>query len=437
MKVVVIGAGVIGVTTAWYLRQAGCEVTVLERHASAAEETSFANAGQVSPGYAAPWAAPGIPLKALKWLMSSHAPLRIHPDGSGFQLRWLAAMLANCIPGAYARNKGRMVALAEYSRDQLRELRQTLGLHYQERSLGTLQLLRTEAQMAAARRDAAILADLGVPHEVLDMDELETVEPALEPVAHKLVGGLRLPNDETGDCHLFTKRLEQLAQAAGVEFRYLVEVTRLGKQNGRISYVELDDGEALHPDAVVLACGSFSRQLALPLGLSLPVYPVKGYSLTIPLTDADAAPRSTVLDETYKVALTRFDDRLRVGGMAELMGYDHSLDPRRIDTLKMVARDLFPQAGDVDSGKPWSGLRPMTPDGTPLVCGTDIDNLYLNTGHGTLGWTMACGSARVLADLIQGRVPDIDAAGLALSRYQRRAQNADQLAPHDGEPAAA
>ncbi|WP_353326515.1 D-amino acid dehydrogenase [Chitiniphilus shinanonensis] len=427
MKVVVIGAGVIGVTTAWYLRQAGCEVTVLERHATAAEETSFANAGQVSPGYAAPWAAPGVPLKALKWLATPHAPLHIQPDGSGFQLRWIAAMLANCVPEAYARNKGRMVALAEYSRDQLRTLRTSVDLHYQERSLGTLQLLRTEAQMAAARRDAAILADLGVPHEVLDMDELETVEPALEPVAHKLVGGLRLPNDETGDCHLFTRRLEQLAREAGVEFRYLVEVTRLGKRNGRIDFVELDDGEALHPDAVVLACGSFSRHLALPLGLSLPVYPVKGYSLTIPLTNPDAAPRSTVLDETYKVALTRFDDRLRVGGMAELMGYDHSLDPRRVETLKMVASDLFPLAGDVEAGKPWSGLRPMTPDGTPLVCGTGIGNLYLNTGHGTLGWTMACGSAKVLTDLILGRAPEVDASGLALTRYGRRAQNADHV----------
>ncbi|HSC81283.1 MAG TPA: D-amino acid dehydrogenase [Chitinolyticbacter sp.] len=425
MKVTVIGAGVVGVTAAWYLRQAGCEVTVLERHAAPAEETSYANAGQVSPGYAAPWAAPGVPLKAMRWLLQRHAPLRIRPDGSLFQLSWMARLLANCTPAAYERNKSRMVALAEYSRDELRRLRASLGINYEARSLGTLQLLRSAAQMEGARRDAAILASLGVPHRLLDVDELAEVEPALERVSGKLAGGLQMPNDETGDCRLFIQQLETAARAVGVDFRYLVEVERLIVERGRVTGIELDDGEALATDALVIAAGCASRALAAPLGLDLPVYPVKGYSLTMPLThhagDPDAAPRSTVLDETYKIALTRFDNRLRVGGMAELVGYDRRLDPARIATLRMVTRDLFPDAGDPEQAEAWAGLRPMTPDGTPLVCGTALRNVFLNTGHGTLGWTMACGSGRVVADLITGRVPEIDVAGLSLTRYQRPA----------------
>ncbi|WP_148714056.1 D-amino acid dehydrogenase [Chitinolyticbacter meiyuanensis] len=423
MKVTVIGAGVVGVTAAWYLRQSGCEVTVLERHAAPAEETSYANAGQVSPGYAAPWAAPGVPLKAMKWLLQRHAPLRIRPDGSLFQLAWMARMLANCTPAAYERNKSRMVALAEYSRDELRRLRDGLGIGYEARSLGTLQLLRSAAQMEGARRDAAILANLGVPHRLLDVDELAEVEPALERVSGKLAGGLQMPNDETGDCRLFTQQLETAARAAGVDFRYLVDVERLIVERGRVTGIELDDGEALATDALVIAAGCASRVLAAPLGLDLPVYPVKGYSLTMPLAhhaaDPDAAPRSTVLDETYKIALTRFDDRLRVGGMAELVGHDRRLDPARVATLQMVTRDLFPDAGDPEQAEAWTGLRPMTPDGTPLVCGTTLRNVFLNTGHGTLGWTMACGSGRVVADLVTGRVPEIDVAGLSLARYQR------------------
>ncbi|XZG70759.1 D-amino acid dehydrogenase [Chitinibacteraceae bacterium HSL-7] len=417
MKVIVIGAGVVGVTTAWYLRQSGAEVTVLERHAHAAEETSFANAGQVSPGYAAPWAAPGIPLKALRWLMEKHAPLRIRPDGSMFQLSWMAQMLSNCTPAAYQRNKSRMVALAEYSRDTLRTLRAQTGIEYEQRSSGTLQVLRSKKQMDAARRDAAILADLGVPHALLEADELERVEPALERVSHKLEGGLHLPNDETGDCRMFTTDLAERAVAAGVTFKYLVGVERVLTQRGRVSGVELDNGEMLDCDALVIAAGCFSRALAKPLELDLPVYPVKGYSLTAKITNGAAAPLSTVLDETYKIALTRFDRRLRVGGMAELVGFDRGVDEARIATLKMVADDLFPEAASLDTATMWSGLRPMTPDGTPLVCATPVGNVFLNTGHGTLGWTMACGSAQLLTDLIVGRVPELAPADYSLSRY--------------------
>ncbi|SMC26698.1 D-amino-acid dehydrogenase [Andreprevotia lacus DSM 23236] len=422
MHVVIIGAGVVGVTTAHYLRSAGHQVTVLEKLPGAAEETSFGNAGQVSPGYAAPWAAPGVPWKAVKWLVSEHAPLRIRPDGSWFQLAWMARMLMNCSEAAFERNKRRMVPLAEYSRDKLRELRRDLGLHYEERALGTLQLLRTEKQMFAAERDAAILDQLGVPHELLDTDELAAKEPALERVAHKLVGGLHLPNDETGDCKLFTERLAARLVQQGVTFRYGVTVEQIVTRNHQLRAVVLNDGEPVYADAVVIAGGCASRAIAAPLGLDLPVYPVKGYSLTIPLRDPASAPVSTVLDETYKIALTRFDNRLRVGGMAELVGYNRQLDPKRIETLKMVTHDLFPDAADTAQASAWTGLRPMTPDGTPLVCATDIRGVFLNTGHGTLGWTMACGSAKVVADLVSGLKPEIETSGLSLDRYHSQPQ---------------
>jgi D-amino-acid dehydrogenase len=416
MKVIVLGSGVIGTAAAYYLACAGAEVTVLDRQNGPARETSYANAGQISPGYAAPWAAPGIPLKALKWLFQRHAPLALHADGSLLQLRWLLSMLANCNARAYARNKERMMRLAEYSRHCLRALRAETGIHYEERSRGTLQVFRTQAQFDAAGRDIAVLSELGVPYEVLDRHALSTVEPALGRVEDKLVGGLRLPEDETGDCQLFTTRLAAMAQARGVEFRFGQTVDELIADGGSISGVRIGQ-HVLHADRYVIALGSYSPALLTPLGLRLPVYPVKGYSLTLPLLDPGAAPQSTVLDETYKIAITRFDQRIRVGGMAELAGFDLRLDPRRRATLELVVRDLFDGAGDLARGELWTGLRPMTPDGTPIVGASPYPNLYLNTGHGTLGWTMACGSGKLLADLVTGRTPAISIGGLGLDRY--------------------
>ncbi|WP_410499490.1 D-amino acid dehydrogenase [Chitinibacter sp. S2-10] len=417
MRIIIIGAGVVGVTSAYYLQRAGCQVTVLEHHPAPAQETSFANAGQISPGYAAPWAAPGVPLKAMKWLMQTHGPLRVRPKGDAFQWEWMAKMLANCTEAAYQRNKNRMVPLAEYSRDQLKLLRAETSIQYEGRSLGTLQIFRKAGQLENGRRDADLLSKMGVANELLDTDGIVKVEPALSHIADQLVGALRLPNDETGDCQLFTQQLAKLAEQTGVVFRYGVDVLGLPHKNGEVTAVHIS-GETLHADAVVVAAGCASRQLGQLLGLELPVYPVKGYSITVPLDHPDAAPRSTVMDETYKIALTRFDNRLRVGGMAEVAGYDKVIDPKRVATLKMVARDLFPRAGDLNQATPWTGLRPMTPDGTPIIGATPIRNLWLNTGHGTLGWTMACGSAKVLADLICGSTPEISTAALNMSRYQ-------------------
>ena len=420
MKIAVLGSGVVGITTAYYLARAGAEVVVIDRQPAAALETSFANAGQVSPGYSTPWAAPGIPLKAIKWLFQQHAPLAIRPDGSLFQLQWMAAMLRNCTSERYAINKERMMRVAEYSRDCLRALRAETGIRYEERSGGTVQLFRTQQQLDHAARDTEVLQACGVPFELLDRAGLNRVEPGLAHASVPLTGGLRLPQDETGDCQLFTTRLAEMARQLGVQFRYDTPVKRLRLDGDRISGVELDtpEQEILTADRYVLAFGSYSRALLEPLQLKLPVYPLKGYSLTIPLRDATRAPQSTVLDETYKIALTRFDQRIRVGGMAEIGGFDLRLDPRRRATLEMVTSQLFP-GGDLPEASFWSGLRPMTPDGTPVVGATRYDNLFLNTGHGTLGWTMACGSGQLVADLITGRQPAIRTEGLALDRYQR------------------
>ncbi|MDA3878061.1 MAG: D-amino acid dehydrogenase [Halothiobacillus sp.] len=416
MRVVVLGSGVVGITSAYYLARAGFEVTVVDRQPSAAMETSFANAGQVSPGYSAPWAAPGIPLKAAKWLFQRHAPLSIRPDGSVWQLQWMSKMLRNCTTERYAINKSRMVRLAEHSRNCLRELRNEIGITYEQRAQGTLQLFRTQKQLDAAGKDIVVLEECGVPYELLDRAGCVRVEPALGLVSDKVVGGLRLPGDETGDCQMFTTSLEQEARKLGVEFRYNVSVDRFITTNNRIVGVACG-GERIEGDQFVVALGSYSRQLLKALDIDIPVYPVKGYSLTVPITNSAAAPVSTIMDETYKVAITRFDGRIRLGGMAELTGFDLSLNPRRRETLEMVAGDLFPQGGNVQEGTLWTGLRPMTPDGTPIIGATGYDNLWLNTGHGTLGWTMSCGSAQVLADLLVGRPTEIAVDDLGLSRY--------------------
>lgn len=415
MHVLVIGGGVIGVTTAYYLARAGHDVTLLEREAGPALQTSFANAGQVSPGYASPWAAPGIPLKALKWMFMRHAPLALKPDGSLAQIQWLWQLWRNCDARHYQRNKERMVRLAEYSRDCLDALRRDTGIQYEGRQLGTLQVFRTLQQLDAAERDIAVLHEAGVPFQLLSRAELPSIEPALQ--ASKLTGGLRLPHDETGDCYLFTTRLAAMAASMGVRFEYGSTVRAIELDRGRFASVHTSQ-RRISADVCVLAAGVYSADLLKGIA-RIPVYPVKGYSLTLPILDASLAPQSTILDETYKIALTRFDQRIRVGGMAEVVGYDTRLRARRRATLEMVVQDLFPGAGDTSQASFWAGLRPMTPDGTPLVGATHIPNLFLNTGHGTLGWTMACGSAQLLTHLVSGQKTDIRHDDLSITRYHR------------------
>ena len=420
MRVLVLGSGVIGTTSAWYLRQAGFDVTVVDRQPGPALETSFANAGQLSFGYTSPWAAPGVPLKAVKWLFEEHAPLAIRPGLDLNQYRWLAQMLRNCTQERYAINKARMVRMSEYSRDCLNELRAETGIEFEGRDLGTTQLFRTQQQLDASAQDIEVLAQYGVPYEVLDRAGIIAAEPALAAVADTLVGALRLPRDQTGDCQLFTRRLAQMAAASGVEFRFDQDIAGLETSGNRITGVRID-GQLETADHYVVALGSYSPSLVAPLGMHLPVYPLKGYSLTLPITDPAMAPTSTILDESYKVAVTRFDDRIRVGGMAEVGGFDLSLSPRRRATLEKVVRDLYPHGGDLSRAEFWTGLRPATPDGTPVIGATPYRNLFLNTGHGTLGWTMACGSGRYLADLMSARQPQISTEGLDIFRYGGRA----------------
>ena len=419
MRVIVLGSGVIGVASAYYLAQQGAQVTVLDRQAGPAEETSFGNAGQVSPGYSTPWAAPGIPFKAVKWMFQHHAPLAINIDGSMWQLQWMAQMLKNCNPESYTKNKERMMRVAEYSRDCLKELRETTGISYENRAKGTLQVFRNQAQLEAVYRDIEVLKECGVSYELLDQNDLAKVEPALAYAKDKLVGGLHLPNDETGDCYLFTNALAEKAKALGVEFQFNQNVEALLVEGDEIKGVRVN-GQVLTADRYVLAFGSYSRDFLKPLHLNLPVYPVKGYSLTIPIVQPEFAPQSTVLDETYKIAITRFDQRIRVGGMAELSGFNLGLNQDRRATLEMVTQDLFP-GGDMAQASFWTGLRPMTPDSTPIIGATRFSNLFLNTGHGTLGWTMACGSGKLISDLVLNHQPEISTEGLSILRYSHAA----------------
>jgi D-amino-acid dehydrogenase len=413
----VLGSGVIGVSCAYQLALAGHEVTVLDRQPGAGLETSYANAGEVSPGYSAPWAGPGVPMKAIKWLLMTHRPLVVRPHLDLGMIRWGLAMLRNCTAARYELNKGRMVRLAEYSRDCLRELRETTGIRYDERMQGTLQLFRTQKQLDGTGADIAILKRYGVPFEVLDRGGCIRQEPALANVEDKFVGGLLLPGDETGDCFQFTQRLAALAERRGVTFHHGTTIKGLLRESGRIDGVVTDAG-TLRADAYLVALGSWSPLLLAGAGIHIPVYPVKGYSITVPIGDARGAPESTVMDETHKVAVTRLGDRIRAGGTAELAGYTLKLHDARRRTLEHVVTDLFPQGGDVAQAEFWCGLRPMTPDGTPVVGGTRLPNLFLATGHGTLGWTMAAGTGAVMADLVSGRDPEIDLDGLTVERYR-------------------
>lgn len=419
MKVLILGSGVIGVTSAYYLARAGHEVTVVDRQPEPALETSFANAGEVSPGYSSPWAGPGVPVKAVKWLLMKHGPLVIRPKLDPVMWVWLLKMLRNCTSARYAVNKSRMIPIAEYSRDCLRDLRRDIGIQYDERAKGTLQLFRYQQQLDGTAEDIAVLKQYGVPFEVLSREGCIAVEPALGDVKEKFAGGLRLPQDETGDCHMFTQALAKHAEALGVRFMFNTGIDRIVTDGARVSGVATSAG-LLQADAYVLALGSWSSRLVAPLGISLPVYPVKGYSITVPITDASGAPESTVMDESYKVAITRLGNRIRVGGTAEISGFSTRLYDARRATLDHSLTDLFPRGGDLSKATFWSGLRPMTPDGPPVIGPTPYANLHLNTGHGTLGWTMSCGSARVLADMLSGRKPEVDVGALDVDRYAHR-----------------
>jgi D-amino-acid dehydrogenase len=381
-------------------------------------ETSFANAGELSYGMTSPWAAPGIPMKAVKWLFMRHRPLFIWPVIDPGMWAWGLKMLANCNAASYRVNKGRMVRISNYSRDALSDLLAEEPIDFDMREMGTLQLFRTEKQLKGSKADQEVLSEYGSPFEVLDRDGCIAAEPGLAHVADKFVGGLRLTADRTGDCRMFTLALADRAAARGVSFRYGVTIEGFAREGGRITGVETDAGRET-ADAYVCCLGPYAPILLKTVGIRLPIYPIKGYSITLPVTDGDAAPQSTIMDETHKVAITRLGDRIRVAGQAEIIGYNKRLGSHATDTVRHVVSDLFPKGGDVGKAEGWTGLRPMTPDGTPVIGPTRYDNLWLNTGHGTLGWTMACGSGRAVADAMLGRPPEIDFDGLTAARYRQ------------------
>ena len=417
MKVVVMGAGVIGVTTAYYLAKQGAEVVVLDRQAGPGQETSYANAGELSYGMTSPWAAPGIPVKAIKWLFMKRRPLFIWPLISPTMWMWSLQMIRNCNAESYAINKSRMVRISNYSRDVMPDLIAETGIEYDGRAQGTLQLFRTSKQLKGSRADQEILAEFDSPFEELDRDGCIAAEPALANVRDKFVGGLRLTADRTGDCRMFTIALAEKAAELGVQFQYGQSIRAIAVENGRVAGVDTELAGRITGDKYVCALGSYAPRILKPIGLKLPVYPVKGYSVTLPVVDDAKAPQSTLMDETHKVAITRLGDRIRVAGTAEIAGYSNRLGPHATDTVKHVIGDLFPGGGDISQAEGWTGLRPMTPDGTPILGGTQYDNLFLNTGHGTLGWTMACGSGRAVADAVLERQPDISFDGLTAERY--------------------
>ncbi|MFD1159553.1 D-amino acid dehydrogenase [Roseovarius aestuarii] len=417
MKVVVMGAGVIGVTTAYYLANQGVEVVVLDRQTGPGLETSYANAGELSYGMTSPWAAPGIPVKAIKWLFMKRRPLFIWPLISPTMWMWSIQMIRNCNAESYRINKSRMVRISNYSRDVMPDLIDETGIDYEGREQGTLQLFRTEKQLKGSRADQEILTEFNSPFEELDRDGCIVAEPALTNVRDKFVGGLRLTADRTGDCRMFTIALAEKAAEMGVQFQYGQSIRGIAVENGRVAGVDTELAGRITGDKYVCALGSYAPRFLKPLGLKLPVYPVKGYSVTLPVIDDAKAPQSTLMDETHKVAITRLGDRIRVAGTAEIAGYSNRLGPHATDTVKHVIGDLFPGGGDLGQAEGWTGLRPMTPDGTPVLGATQYDNLYLNTGHGTLGWTMACGSGRVVADVVLGKDPDISMDGLTAERY--------------------
>ncbi|POZ62563.1 D-amino acid dehydrogenase [Chromobacterium alticapitis] len=414
MRVAVLGAGVVGVSTAWFLAKMGHEVVVLDRACGAARETSFANGGQLSVSQSEPWANPRAPWQVLRWLWRDDAPLLFRPRLEPAQWRWILHFLRECLPGREHRNMRQMVALGLYSRDAMRLLREETGIVYRRLSRGILTLHYSAAQLAAAERGAARMRELGVDKRMLAPDQLLALEPALERALPQLAGASWCPDDESGDVHLFTRGLAEEAAGLGVAFRYHTRINALEAVDGEVRAVSVTgpDGsyDRVTADAYVLALGSHSPLLTAPLGLRLPIYPAKGYSATVPVKSLLAAPMVSITDEAHKLVFSRLGDELRIAGTAELSGYSSSLNAARCEALLRRGRALFPEACDWDAARFWSGLRPATPGNVPLIGKSGIGRLYLNTGHGTLGWTEGAGSGRALAEIISGLKPQLDFA---------------------------
>ena len=404
-----LGAGIVGTTSAWYLAQAGHEVMVIDRQPVPANETSFANGGQISVSHAEPWANPHVLPQIIKWLGREDAPLLWRWRADPAQLAWGLRFLVECLPGRTRHNMAAIVAMSLYSRTRLRALRAELGLEYDHLERGILHIYTNPAECAAAVQAAAVMRQFGLDRDTVSVERCLEIEPALADAKHWLVGGDYTRSDETGDAHKFTLALAEHAKAAGVDFRFNLTVDRIAPGGRQIAGVLVHGAEGpalLTADAYVVALGSYSPLLVKPLGLSLPVYPAKGYSATLPLATGSLAPTVSITDDERKLVFSRLGNRLRIAGTAEFNGYNLDLSPVRCQALIARARQLFPQLAVEGEPEFWCGLRPATPSNVPYIGRSNYNNLWLNTGHGTLGWTMACGSGAALADLISGKRPE-------------------------------
>ncbi|NQV54454.1 MAG: D-amino acid dehydrogenase [Rhodospirillales bacterium] len=416
MRVVVLGAGVIGVTAAYYLNQAGHDVTVIDRQDGPGLETSFANGGQISASHAAPWAAPDVPFLMLKWLGRSDAPLLYHWRLDWRQWTWSLRFLMNCLAPRARRNTEDNMRISLYSRGLLPDIRSDTGIEYDLETRGILQIYENQNDLEAAARHGEWLGQLGCKSEVLNKEQCIQLDSALEACADKLIGGIYTKDDESGDAYKFTANLAGICAARGVTFRYGETIEALRTQHGKIESVRTDGGN-YSGDAFLMSLGSYSPLILRPLGINLPVFPTKGYSVTIPIGSGNGAPSVSLTDEENKLVYSRLGDRLRIAGTAEFSGYDTNLEERRANSILAKARQRFPSAGDFDKAEFWTALRPLTPDGMPVIGATKYDNLFMNTGHGTLGWTMCAGSGKAISDLISGAAPEIDIAAYSLDRF--------------------
>lgn len=418
----VLGAGVTGVTTAWYLANAGFDVSVIDRQPDAGLETSFANGGQISLGHPEPWSSPSAPFNAIRWLGRKDAPLRFHFAAETDRLVWSLAFLRECLPHRFHHNMQAIARLAAHSGRCLRALRDQTGIEYEQQQRGILHLFRTERALRAARDKPAFLATHGIRARLCTADECVGIDPALEHLASSLAGGLHASEDESGNALLFTQRLATLAQALGVRFRYDLTITGLATRTNRVQGIRVraPDGrtDELAADAYVVCLGSYAAPLLTPLGERLPIYPVKGYSITLPVHDPRKAPQVSLTDESERIVCSRLGDQLRVAGTAEIDGFDTTIDEARCRQLLRWTERTFPGAADPTAISTWAGLRPCTPSNVPIIGRSRYPEMWFNTGHGSLGWTLACGSAQLVTTLLQGQpssVPGFPLHGMARS----------------------
>ncbi len=420
MKIIVLGAGVIGTTSAWFLAKAGHAVTVVDRQSGAGLETSFANGGQISVSHAVPWANPAAPATTLRWLLKEDAPLLFRLRLDPLQWRWCLRFLLECMPHRTAANIKQIVTLGLHSRAVLQDLRKETGIAYDHLEKGILHFYTDPAGFDAAQEPARIMREHGCELRMLTPDEVINIEPALRHARQLIVGASMAPADESGDAFKFTSGLAQLATRRGVEFRYATSVMRVVASGDSIAGIVIDDGAGksrlLSADAYLVALGSFSTALLKPLGVDLLVYPAKGYSVTFPVEYPDLAYSVSLTDDARKLVFTRLGERLRIAGTAELGSHDTQLNDVRCAAIVRRTLELFPGIARPEQAEFWAGLRPSTPSNVPYIGRTKFRNLYLNTGHGTLGWTQACGSAHAIAEIVSGRDPGIDFAFTGVSR---------------------